>query len=70
MNLLPAPEPEFDIRREPCINVVDTYTKSGRHLKSIARTESGEIVWERERIPSRDIVFLPYLQPWPWVQNE
>jgi hypothetical protein len=70
MNLLPAPEPEFDIRNVSYINVVDTYTRSGIHLKSVAKTEDGDIVWERDRIPSRDICFMPYLPPYPWVPYE
>jgi len=57
-----------DIRNEPCLNVVDTYTKSGQHLGSIATTEDGRVVWEEGRIPSRDVCFLPHID-WPWKEE-
>jgi hypothetical protein len=59
----------IDIRTEPYVVITDTYTKGGKHLKSVCKTQDGRIVWEEERIPGRDVsLFYPDLN-WPWKKD-
>lgn len=56
-----------DIRDQAYFEVVDTYTKDGRHLGSVAKTPDGRIVWEEGRMPSKDVCFVPHINAvWPW----
>lgn len=56
---------DFDPRTVSYINIVDTYNrKTGEHLKSVCTTPSGDVVWEEERTPSKDVVFMDYLEPY------
>ena len=48
----------MDIRKESYINVVDIYTKNGKHLSSKATTQSGEVVWEEGPQAAKDVVMI------------
>jgi hypothetical protein len=48
----------LDIRNQPSIEIVDTYTKSGKHLGTVAKTLGGDIIWEEGRTPIKDVVFF------------
>ena len=54
---------DFDPRTSSYVNIVDTYAKSGEHLKSVCTSPNGDIIWDKGRIPSKDMVFLDYLKP-------
>lgn len=62
-----------DIRDYSYIDVVDLYTKEGKHLSSTAKTQDGNIVWEEGRLPSKDVTFAfdPPLSEYPvWTKNQ
>ena|SRR5271166_3269060 len=56
----------IDIRNEPSLTIVDIYTKDGTHLKRTISTESGQVVSEEGRDPSKDVVFLPSYKQDSW----
>lgn len=56
---------DFDPRTVSYINIVDTYNrKTIEHLKSVCTSPNGDIIWKEERTPSKDVVFMDYLEPY------
>ena len=54
-----------DVRNLAHVQITDTYNrKTGEHLKSVCTTPSGDTIWEEGRTPSKDMVFLNYLEPY------
>lgn len=49
---------EFDIRNEPSIEIVDTYTKEGQHLGRVFKTHDGKIFDAEGPDSSKDVCFL------------
>lgn len=53
----------FDVRSQPSITITDTYTKDGKHLGRVMKTEDGTIFEREGPDSSKDVVFLrPGLQ--------
>lgn len=53
----------FDPRSVSHVNIVDTYTKSGKHLNTVCTSPGGDVIWMEGRKPSKDICFVDYLKP-------
>ncbi len=52
-----------DIRDMSYVQITDTYNrKTGEHLRSLCTSPTGEIIWEEGQTPSKDVVFLDYLE--------
>jgi hypothetical protein len=49
----------IDLRTLPYVNIVDRYTKEGKHLSERATTPDGMVLWESGRKPSKDVKFFP-----------
>jgi len=46
---------DIDVRTVSYIEIKDLYTKDGKHQSSVAKTPSGEVVWEEGRNPRKDV---------------
>ena len=60
----------IDIRTQPSVTITDTYTKQGKHLGSVCKTEEGRIVYEEGPSSSKDVCFFPDYKRELWLYWE
>lgn len=57
---------EIDIRNKPCVEIVDLYSKDGKHVSSTCKAQDGRVIWHELANPNKDIAPFVDLPPWPW----
>ena len=52
------------------VEITDTYTLSGKHIKEVCVLLDGSVIWEEGPNPNKDVAFFPIKPlPCPWVKE-